>query len=167
MRRRVVARREVPRSRGEGVGSYLPPLQARSLFLQVSVACSRARRNSRSAAAAFCASGVSGGIRPLGGSTITRRARAGVLHGHEHVVVGAGDVESVPRSRTLVAAEQCRSLLVQFGPLRLGEKFLVRKFGAGAAAACRFRRSKCPADRVRPTAFSAPRPPRAPAPTPA
>src|SRR5215471_9092752 len=57
--------------RGEGVGSYLPPLQVGYLILQVSVACIRVRRNSRSAAAVFRASGVSGGIRPSGGSTIS------------------------------------------------------------------------------------------------
>src|SRR5262249_21118598 len=56
--------------RGEGIGSYLPPAQARDLFLQVSVDCNRARLNSRSAAAIFWASGVSDGIRPSGGSTI-------------------------------------------------------------------------------------------------
>src|SRR5215813_9321792 len=56
--------------RGEGIVSYLPPAQAGNWFLHVLVACSRARRNSRSAAAAFCVSGVSDGIRPLGGSTI-------------------------------------------------------------------------------------------------
>ena len=44
-----------------------------------------------------------------------RRARAGALDGHEHVVVGAGDVALGPALRTLVAAEQRRSLL---GPIR-------------------------------------------------
>jgi hypothetical protein len=56
--------------RGEGVGSYFPPMQPRSLFMQVSVACTSMRRNSLSSAAIFCACGVNGGIRPFGGSTI-------------------------------------------------------------------------------------------------
>src|SRR5215470_3174493 len=56
---------------GEGVGSYFPPAQATDLFLQVSVDCNSARRYSRSAAASFWASGVIGGMRPLGGSMIS------------------------------------------------------------------------------------------------
>src|SRR5262249_60846309 len=55
----------------EGVGSYFPPLHRGDLLLHVSVDCSRARRNSLSAAAAVRACGVSGGSRPLGGSTIS------------------------------------------------------------------------------------------------
>src|SRR5215467_2883148 len=55
---------------GEGVGSYFPPLHATDFDLQVSVACSRASLNCRSASAIFCPSGVIEGIRPLGGSTI-------------------------------------------------------------------------------------------------
>src|SRR5258706_298359 len=39
--------------RGEGVGSYFPPLQIGALVLHASVACNRARRYSRSAAAIF------------------------------------------------------------------------------------------------------------------
>src|SRR5438552_5291035 len=58
-----------------------------------------------------------------------RCARAGALHGREHRVVGAGDVELGPALHTLVAAQQRRSLLIQFGSLRLGKKFLVRKPG--------------------------------------
>jgi hypothetical protein len=48
---------------------------------------------------------------------------------HEQCVVGAGDVELGAAFHTPVAAEQRRSLLIQFGPLRLGENFLVRVLG--------------------------------------
>jgi hypothetical protein len=54
-----------------------------------------------------------------------RRSRPGVLRGREHCqVISAGElaIGGAP-------AEQCRSLFVQFLPLRLGEKFLVRILG--------------------------------------
>jgi len=41
--------------------------------------------------------------------------------------IGAGDVEFGPALHTLVAAEQRRSLFVQFFPLCLGEEFLVSR----------------------------------------
>src|SRR5580704_1408397 len=56
--------------RGEVDGSYFPPAHPGRFFLQVSVDCSSARRKSRSADDVFWASGVDGGKRPLGGSTI-------------------------------------------------------------------------------------------------
>ena len=59
-----------------------------------------------------------------------RRARAGVLHGHEHRVVGAGDVDARSRAPHALSrpssADRCS---IQFCPLRLGEKFLVRILG--------------------------------------
>src|SRR5260370_7248428 len=67
---RVLERGVLSANRGEGVGSYLPPAQLRSSILQVLGDRNRARRNSRSAAAIFCASGVNCGIRPSGGSII-------------------------------------------------------------------------------------------------
>jgi putative ABC transport system substrate-binding protein len=55
----VVARAQQPdRMRRIGVLMPFPPLQVGYPILQVSVACIRARRYSRSAAAIFCASGV-------------------------------------------------------------------------------------------------------------
>ncbi len=55
-----------------------------------------------------------------------RCARAGVLYGQKRRVVGTADVNRGPAILTGVAAEMCSSLLVQFLPLRRGEKFLVR-----------------------------------------
>jgi hypothetical protein len=50
----VIVKAALDRLLGEGVGSYFPPVQAAaSLFLQVSVDCNKARRNSLSAAAIF------------------------------------------------------------------------------------------------------------------
>jgi hypothetical protein len=116
--------------RGDGVGSYFPPLQRTDLPLQVSVDCSSARRNSRSAAGVFRASGVSRGIRPSGGSTISDvRAPMCWLDRKNDMIVRAGDVEFGPmRRRPFLAAER-RPLLVQLVPLRGGEEFLVRVSG--------------------------------------
>jgi hypothetical protein len=58
-----------------------------------------------------------------------RRARAGVLPWHEHLVVGPADVDLGPTLRTLVFAGQPRPLYIQFDALRSGKKFLVRVLG--------------------------------------
>ncbi len=58
-----------------------------------------------------------------------RGAHAGALHGPKLRVVGAGNVELAPARATLVAAELRGALPVQVGPLRRGEKFLVRILG--------------------------------------
>ena len=55
-----------------------------------------------------------------------RRALPGALDRLEHRVVRAGDVELGAALDALVAAQQLRSLLVQIGPLFLGEELLVR-----------------------------------------
>src|SRR5436853_352567 len=68
--RAVLYRGESSVRRGDGEGSYVPPLQATDFRLHVSVDRRRASRNSRSAAAIFWASAVVAGIRPSGGSTI-------------------------------------------------------------------------------------------------
>ena len=101
-------------------------------------------------AAIFCASGVSGGMRPFGGSTIMRGARAGALHGHEHRAIGAGDIELGAALHALVAPEQRRALLVQFGALFGREEFLVGVFGGALQRRVGFDRSRCPAGPVRP-----------------
>src|SRR5258708_14269434 len=55
-----------------------------------------------------------------------RRARAGALEGHEHIVIGTGDVPLGPALRTPFPTEDLRSRCVNFNSLCLGEKFLVR-----------------------------------------
>src|SRR5277367_6041427 len=57
------------------------------------------------------------------------RARAGALEGHEHIVIGARDVALGAALGTPLATEQFRSLSINFGSLRLGEKLLVRVSG--------------------------------------
>src|SRR5262249_8371254 len=57
------------------------------------------------------------------------RAHASVLPRYEKVVVGAGHVELGPALPALVLATQRSPLCIQFGSLRLGEKFLVRILG--------------------------------------
>src|SRR4051812_46729364 len=56
-----------------------------------------------------------------------RRALAGALHGTELVVVGAGDIQLAAARTALIAAAVLRAHAVEFGPLLLGEEFLVRK----------------------------------------
>ena len=58
-----------------------------------------------------------------------RRARAGMLYGQKRRVVGTADVDRAATLLARVAAEQRSSLFVQFFPLLLGEKFLVRILG--------------------------------------
>ena len=55
--------------------SVFPPAQPCRLFLHTSVGWSSASWNSRISARFFCASGVSGGIFPSGGSTISEVRR--------------------------------------------------------------------------------------------
>jgi hypothetical protein len=88
----------------------LPPAHTGSLFRQVSVDCSSARKNARSA---------------VGRIDDHRRAQAGVLDGEERRVVGAADVERGSALLTRVVAVVGRALPVQFLPLRFGEEFLV------------------------------------------
>jgi hypothetical protein len=57
------------------------------------------------------------------------RAHAAVLPGDEEVVAGAGDVELGPALLAIVLAAQRRALGIQFGSLRVGEKFLACIFG--------------------------------------
>jgi hypothetical protein len=58
-----------------------------------------------------------------------RRAHAGVLPGHEQLIVGAADVGLGPTLCTLVFAGQPRPPYIQFDTLRRGKKFLVRILG--------------------------------------
>ena len=55
-----------------------------------------------------------------------RRARAGALEGHEHIVIGARNVALGAALGAPLAAEHFRSQPIQFGALCRGEKFLVR-----------------------------------------
>src|SRR5258707_15057641 len=88
----------------EGLGSYVPPIHSGDLFLQLSVDYNRVRRNSRSAAAIFCASGVSRGIRPSGGSTISDvRAPTCLLDTKTAWLYARGTSNSVPRSAGLAS----------------------------------------------------------------
>src|SRR5437588_12131184 len=52
-----------------------------------------------------------------------------MLHGQEHRVVSAADVDRAAALLTRVAAEMGSALLVDLLPLRLGEEFLARIFG--------------------------------------
>ena len=99
-----------------------------------------------------------GGIRPLGGSTISDVRRAGALQRQEDRVVGAGDVELGAALDALVAAEQRRPRSCPGRPPASSVKNSWLANLAGAAGACRTRRSRCPAGPARPRASSSPAP---------
>ena len=65
---------------------------------------------------------------PVGRIDDQRGACPGPFEGHEHVVVGAGDVLLGATRRTPLPAKNFRSRLVDLGALRLGEELLVRVF---------------------------------------
>src|SRR5260370_24160605 len=71
-----------------------------------------------------------------------RGAHAGVLAGHEQLIVGAVNVEFGPALRTLVFAGERRAHLIQFGPLLGGKIFLVRKSGRALQRRISFLRPK-------------------------
>jgi len=119
---------------------------------QVSVACNRARRSpvgggNPSATRASARDAAIGPDRQSAtcGAPVRLKSRLRI--------VGAGDIarfSSVPAC--VGAGEHFRPRFIQFGSLRRTEEFLLA-YLAAVVAACRNRRSRCPADRGRPKAF--------------
>src|SRR4051794_10507306 len=64
---------------------------------------------------------------PIGRIGNHRRAPAGALHGPKGIVVGAGDIGLATARVPLIATAPLRAQAVEFRPLSVGEKFLVRK----------------------------------------
>ena len=93
--------------RTEGVGSYSPPAQAANPFRHVSVDRSSASRNSRSAVARACASSVSGGLLPFGGSTINDVRRLMCLNDKNTLLYAPATSRSLPRCPRLSPSAFC------------------------------------------------------------
>ena len=101
-------------------------------------------------AAIFSASGVTAGIRPSVDQQSMMYARP-CVSGPPTPRCRRGNVALAAALPTLVAAAKLCSHAVKFRPLGLGSRIW-----GSAGRVYRFRRSKCPVDRVRPTAFSSP-----------